>query len=529
MVNRTPKDSHAPIRSVIEQRLCHGCGTCASACPTKAIEMVETAAGFLTPQVGDACNGCGLCGKACPGAHLPAELLGELKEGDRRLTAVSSSGVDSVPLGASPLFQRDPFRGPVIGAYLARAADRQLLLDGQSGGAVTALVAYLLSAGRCDGAVVTGPLDAAARPKPIVATTLEELLAAQGSKYCPVALNTALCSDAYQRLERPVIVGLACHVHGIRCLERLRGGKGDSPHLCAAPSGPFRQMGTVPLSRPLVFGLICAGTYSFRMAEHLRRAAGVAEGDFLGLRYRDKAAYGWPGDVSVDGRSRGAVRVPQRVRHLAKAAFRPPRCYLCFDQMNVLSDITFGDPWGIRWDAEGWTVVLTRTPAGQAALDDAVAAGAIKVEPVDPETVFAGQTVDSRHRPQWIEAMAAWREMGYTPPDFGFAESSVDRPGQGGQSHDRSQGGQSHFCGVVTQESGQSPSVPPHKSGQTPARRRRLHRDLAYSVAFFDSVDRPTAIRLAQRRIRRDTVRRALSLPLKALRAVGRRLRGNRS
>ena len=29
-----------------------------------------------------------------------------------------------------------------------------------------------------------------------------------------------------------------------------RGGKGDSPHLCAAPFGPFRQMGTVPFSAP---------------------------------------------------------------------------------------------------------------------------------------------------------------------------------------------------------------------------------------------------------------------------------------
>jgi hypothetical protein len=27
-------------------------------------------------------------------------------------------------------------------------------------------------------------------------------------------------------------------------------GKGDSPHLCEAPSGPFRQMGTVPFSTP---------------------------------------------------------------------------------------------------------------------------------------------------------------------------------------------------------------------------------------------------------------------------------------
>ncbi|MGD0901279.1 MAG: glycosyltransferase [Thermoguttaceae bacterium] len=30
--------------------------------------------------------------------------------------------------------------------------------------------------------------------------------------------------------------------------DRLRDRKGDSPHLCAAPSGPFRQMGTVPFS-----------------------------------------------------------------------------------------------------------------------------------------------------------------------------------------------------------------------------------------------------------------------------------------
>jgi len=29
---------------------------------------------------------------------------------------------------------------------------------------------------------------------------------------------------------------------------RLQNGKGDSPHLCEAPSGPFRQMGTVPFS-----------------------------------------------------------------------------------------------------------------------------------------------------------------------------------------------------------------------------------------------------------------------------------------
>jgi dienelactone hydrolase len=53
--------------------------------------------------------------------------------------------------------------------------------------------------------------------------------------------------------------------------------KGDSPHLCAAPSGPFRQMGTVPFFRPIV---LCphghwwpAGRYN---ADHQQRCATLA-------------------------------------------------------------------------------------------------------------------------------------------------------------------------------------------------------------------------------------------------------------
>ena len=44
----------------------------------------------------------------------------------------------------------------------------------------------------------------------------------------------------------------------VRCVETAAilaaaiGRKGDSPHLCEAPSGPFRQMGTVPFSPDVV-------------------------------------------------------------------------------------------------------------------------------------------------------------------------------------------------------------------------------------------------------------------------------------
>ena len=401
--------------------------------------MAETAAGFLEPRLGGTCNGCGACTTACPGAHLPTGLL-------------DGCG--------------DPFRGPVLNAYLARACDQRLFKNGQSGGAVTGLIAHLLSTGQCDGALVTGPIGSDGRPKPLVATTLEEMHSAQGSKYCPVALNVLLRSERFQKLARPVIVGLACHVHGIRSLQRI-------------PRSPIARA-------PLVLGLICSGVYSFHKIEHLRRAAGVAASDdFLGLRYKDKESYGWPGDVSVYSRSRGKIRVSQRVRNLGKTAFRPPRCYLCFDQMNVLSDISFGDPWGIRWDRDGWTVVLTRSEAGQSAVDGAVAAHAMTVERIEPESVFAGQTVDSRQRPEWTSATAAWQKMRRVAPSFGFS-TSFDTRGD--------------------------------------ARCLSVRRTLTYSIAFSTSATRTAAIQMAQWRVRRSALSRILMLPIKSLRLVMRRL-----
>jgi arginyl-tRNA synthetase len=51
-------------------------------------------------------------------------------------------------------------------------------------------------------------------------------------------------------VERLMQKGLARESDGAICVFFDEPEKGDSPHLCEAPSGPFRQMGTVPFFRP---------------------------------------------------------------------------------------------------------------------------------------------------------------------------------------------------------------------------------------------------------------------------------------
>ncbi len=424
------------VLSVVEENLCHGCGTCAAACPRGAIQMAETPAGFLVPRIDSDCTSCGLCLTTCPGAQFAERLL----DGDA-----------------------DPFRGNVLGAWIARAVDERQFHDGQSAGVVTALLAHMMQSRACDGTLVVGPVDQSKRPRPFVARSPEELGFAQGSKYCPCAVNAEVREPAFTKLARPAVVGLSCHAHGLRLL--------SSSPLC-----PFA-------SKPIVLGLICTGIYSFHMIDHLQRLARpeCLDDDFKGLRFKDKAAYGWPGDVSVYSDRHVRIRVPARERTRARSAFLLPRCHLCFDRMNVLSDLAFGDPWGLRSDPEGWTVVLTRTKAGHEIMTDALAAGAVVGEPVDPESVVAGQKIDSYHRPNWALSRRVWGQMGGVVPDFGFDEAA---------------------------------------GGRVDLRQVRAHRRLLeYGVRFCCAENPEEAVRLAQSRMRRTAVLRTISRPWRSMRA----------
>ena len=361
------------VDEVVDHGLCTGCGSCMAACPQDAIAMKETASGLLSPVINPAsCNDCRLCAKVCPGDHFEQGMIAE---------------------------GTDPFAGPVRDCYLVQHRRRDVLAAAQSGGAVTGLLLHLLERGRIDRALVTVmPEDGSLRPYSLLTNDPETIRKSSGSKYCPVPLNARL--SEIDSAERIAVVGLPCHLHGVA-------------HLC-------RHVPHWRRENLLLIGLVCDRILSFRAMDYLVYKAGIRRQNVQSLRFRSKQRNGWPGDVRIVTREGKSHFLPAGERIACKDLFTPQRCRLCFDKMNVLSDITCGDPHGLSKDVKGKSAVLARTSEGQSAVQSAIGAGVFVSRCIPADDLFAGQKIENKRR-EYAAYAGLWSARGYAAPSAPIA------------------------------------------------------------------------------------------------------------
>ncbi len=357
------------IQYVVDHRLCTQCGTCVVVCPFDAIEMRETPSGMLEPVMDDdKCVPCGKCLKICPGFTVELDLPKSV----------------------------DPFKGVVCAAYVGHARNEQVRSKGQSGGVVSALLLYLLESGQVDTALVTKlPPDGSLRSRPMLARTRSDILVAQGSKYCPVALNTALKDVAAD--DRIGVVGISCQIHGIEMLTRHQNALKDNIKY--------------------KIGLFCDRTLLYTCIDMMAENAGLGRAEIAGLEYRSKARNGWPGEVCFQLDSGESRFFQSSLRTRLKDYFTPPRCRLCFDKMNIFSDLSVGDAWGISEGAKGDSVVIARNDKAVSLIKDACNNGFLKLRAIDAKLIFKGQGVEQRRR-NFAAYSDVWREMGRTLPKY---------------------------------------------------------------------------------------------------------------
>jgi coenzyme F420 hydrogenase subunit beta len=253
----------------------------------------------------------------------------------------------------------------------------------------TALLAGALEAGFADAVLAVGldPLNPLAAVG-VVCRTPEDVAACRGSKYNVVAVNTLL-RTVLDEPGRYVLVGLPCHIQGLRLAQRR--------------SRRLRERVVLSL------GVFCGLTNEPRATEVAARQAGLEPGDLASVAYRGP---GWPGGMRLETRD-GMVRYRDYPdyfdRHLA--ALVPQRCRVCPDALAELADISVGDAWLDRFEnSDGVSDLIVRTPAGERLLADL--AGRFELTEARPDEMIASQTETYRVKRDvcrgrlWLRALA---------------------------------------------------------------------------------------------------------------------------
>jgi coenzyme F420 hydrogenase subunit beta len=333
------------ISKVVRNDLCTGCGTCVAICPNEAIKIeINEKKGTYVPKINEVkCNNCSLCYEVCPGHEVDFKELNE------------------TIFGEEPM---DIMIGNFLNCYIGHSANFNIRYNSSSGGLVTHLLIFALEEGIIDGALVTRMRkDNPLKPEPFIARTKEEIIEASGSKYCPVPANIMIKEILESREgEKFAIVGLPCHIHGVRKAEQINKG----------------------LKNKIVlhFGLFCSKCPNFWATNYLLRNFRLNKEDILSFSYRTK---GYPGSMHIQLKNGKQFHVNFWDYYDTSFGqfFTPPRCRLCIDFTCELADISFGDAFfeeAARQDKIGTGFVISRTEKGEKFLRSVPD---IKIDPID--------------------------------------------------------------------------------------------------------------------------------------------------
>ncbi|RPJ32962.1 MAG: coenzyme F420 hydrogenase subunit beta, partial [Planctomycetaceae bacterium] len=101
-----------------------------------------------------------------------------------------------------------------------KAKDAKVTGVAQDGGVVTTVLCYALEQGIIDGALLAAKSETPWLPKPVVATTKEQIIAAAGTKYTISPNMSAIKSAAREyALDKIAIVGTPCQIYAARKMQ----------------------------------------------------------------------------------------------------------------------------------------------------------------------------------------------------------------------------------------------------------------------------------------------------------------------
>ncbi|KKN15679.1 hypothetical protein LCGC14_0983500 [marine sediment metagenome] len=366
---RTPKIDETIVSFYLENQAiefdrenCIGCGVCYKICPKTAISdpkannVIDTSFSFddLDNVVisSDNCCFCGLCISQCSIIGIENDkpkLLEDCSECSKCTRYCARTYIPERELERA-IFNGKTRKNSLFGyfqkAITAQTTNKNALEVAQNGGACSTILIHALETGLIDGALLTG-MDENWKPKPIIATTKEEILSAGGSRYT-MAPSLLVYSDAVykHKLEKLAFVGMPCQIDAVRKLQL---------------ESPFsEQLGKIKLT----IGLYCSSNYTYDLMQKLvveKLEVPINEVKKIDISKGKLFVYKKDGDIKKIG-------VKQTT------PFYWDSCKYCKDYTAEFADISLGS---VGAPSDDWNSVFIRSDLGMEIFDDLVAAGKI--------------------------------------------------------------------------------------------------------------------------------------------------------
>ena len=365
-----------------DRSLCTRSGTCLGICPEQAISLDSDYYPVLDETK---CTSCGLCGEVCPGGSVSFSRLSELTFGKRD--------------------QASGFDGRVLDTHVGYSTDSDIRSSGAGGGVITTLLYDVLKHGDVSGCVVTRM-----RPEkpwlgePFIATTKEELVSSQGSRYTVIPLNTIL-QLLRSRPGRFAVAALPCHIHGLRKVMR---------------ADPI-----IEKKISVIVGLFCGGALNLNVVPELLHTKNIREEDIADFEFRGGE---WPGKMRAIMKN-GQIHDLHYSNYKDGAynyligLYMPKRCQTCIDGSGEFSDLSVSDAWTRDLDGKykfsGQSRIITRTQTGRNMLRNAIQRGSMYSTDLHNDTQY--QTHRNQTKRKGLNAplrVARWKSSGKSSPSY---------------------------------------------------------------------------------------------------------------
>ena len=335
------------VQRVTENKICSACGICVGVCPKNAINL-ELKDGTYTATINNSCVNCGICSNMCSALGTN---VGKLYE---------KSG-QSIP--------EDKLIGNYINCYNVSVKNKEILKNSTSGGFVSGTVKYLLENKIYDCAYLVKGYNYDSVLKADKVTEFEKNTAK--SRYLSVSMEKLVKEMLANREEKIIICATGCAVQAItNVIEQYK------------------------LNREnyLILGLFCDNVQSYNLIEYFKT---LKKGKIKNLYFRDKTTANWPGNVRIDYDGGRTEYFPSYARMDAKKYYKLKRCFMCFDKLNVLADISVGDNYTKENEVKGGSnSIIVRSQRGSEAFENVK--GCFEIYEAKMEKVASSQSLDVR-------------------------------------------------------------------------------------------------------------------------------------